>query len=197
MYRRRSGLPRGGDAWYIEKMEYRKIMGPSLITVAFAALLALSPVTVQAQGAARSVLAFQAVDIDAKPVSFPSDFKGRVVMLDFWATWCPPCVAEVPGIVTVYKKHHDKGFDILGVSLDKDKSLDRVRAFMKEYGMTWRQIYDGKFWQARIAQFYRIDSIPRAFLVDGDTGAILASGDAIRGANLEPLVAAALAAKKR
>ncbi|MGA2546510.1 MAG: TlpA disulfide reductase family protein [Rectinemataceae bacterium] len=156
-----------------------------------------SPIAAAAQASTRTASSFKAVDIEAEPVSFPSDFKGRVVMLDFWATWCPPCVAEVPGIVAVYNKYHDKGFDILGVSLDQANGLDRVRGFMKKYGMTWRQIYDGKFWQARIARFYGIDSIPRAFLVDGDTGAILASGDSLRGESLEPVLAAALAGKKK
>jgi thiol-disulfide isomerase/thioredoxin len=159
--------------------------------------LALAPLCVSAQGSAKAAAAFKAVDIDGASASFPSDFKGRVVMLDFWATWCPPCVGEVPGIVAAYKKYHDKGFDILGVSLDKTDSLERVRGFMKAYGMTWRQIYDGKFWQARIARFYGIDSIPRAFLVDGDTGAILASGDSLRGESLEPVVVAALNGKKK
>ena len=178
-------------------MRYRMRSFHVFSAIIFAAFIALSPDAVEAQSPARSVLAFKGVDIDAKAVSFPSDYKGRVVMLDFWATWCPPCVAEVPGIVAAYKKYHDKGFEILGVSLDKANSLDRVRGFMKDYGMTWRQIYDGKFWDARIARFYGIDSIPRGFLVDGDTGAILASGDAIRGDSLDPLVAKALAGKKK
>jgi hypothetical protein len=68
---------------------------------------------------------------------------------------------------------------------------------MTKYKMAWRQIYDGKYWQARLARFYKVDSIPRAFLVDGDTGAILASGDSLRGEALEPAVAAALAGKKK
>jgi thiol-disulfide isomerase/thioredoxin len=178
-------------------MKHRMLPSLALGVVVLAGLSALSPIAASAQEPARAASSFKAVDIDAKPVSFPSDYKGRVVMLDFWATWCPPCVGEVPGIVAVYNKYHDKGFDILGVSLDQENGLDRVRGFMTKYKMAWRQIYDGKYWQARLARFYKVDSIPRAFLVDGDTGAILASGDSLRGEALEPAVAAALAGKKK
>ena len=176
------------------KSRTRSLADPA--PLALAIVLALSPLAAGAQADAQAAPPFKAVDIDAKPLSFPSDFKGRVVMLDFWATWCPPCVAEVPGIVKAYQKYRDRGFEILGISLDQANSLDRVRAFMGKYGMSWRQVYDGKYWQARIARFYGIDSIPRAFLVDGDTGAILATGDSIRGDSLDPAVAKALAAKK-
>jgi thiol-disulfide isomerase/thioredoxin len=164
--------------------------------LALAATLALLPTALPAQGIAKAA-AFKATDIEGKERSFPADYKGRVVMLDFWATWCGPCVGEVPGLVAAYGKYHDRGFDVLGISLDQANSLDRVRAFMKQYGMTWPQVYDGKYWDARIARFYGIRSIPSAFLVDGDTGKVLASGNSLRGDALDRTLAAALSEKRR
>ncbi len=137
-----------------------------------------------------------AIEFDADTlngsVSFPDDYKGKIVLLDFWATWCPPCREEVPNIVKVYEQFHGRGLEILGVSLDRPNKTQEIKDFMSEFGMTWDQIYDGKYWKAEIAQLYGIDSIPRAFLVDGDTGLILAMGDELRGAGLQEAVMKAL-----
>jgi thiol-disulfide isomerase/thioredoxin len=139
--------------------------------------------------------AFSAADIDGRTVTFPGDFKGRIVMLDFWATWCGPCMQEVPVLAAVFTKYKDKGFDVLGISLDSGDQMARLRSVMKEKGMVWRQICDGKEWDAGIAQQYMVDSIPRAFLVDGDTGQILAAGVALRGSSLQETVTLALRTK--
>jgi len=74
--------------------------------------------------------------------------------------------------------------EILGISLDQPKAANQVKAVTAEKGMTWPQVYDGKFWKAEVAQKYGINSIPAAFLVDGDTGEILAAGGSLRGDNL-------------
>jgi thiol-disulfide isomerase/thioredoxin len=140
---------------------------------------------------------FAAVDIDGKAVSFPDDFAGKIVMLDFWATWCGPCMQEVPGLVATYAKLRDNGFSILGISLDSQDQLAKLRSVMKEKRMTWRQVYEGREWDVEIARQYMVDSIPRAFLIDGDTGRIIASGDSLRGSALEKTVAAALKIKGR
>ncbi len=128
-------------------------------------------------------------------MNFPGSYAGKVVMLDFWATWCGPCVGEIPNMVEAYEKYHDKGFEILAISLDRKGDGAKLKAFTEEHRMPWPQVFDGGFWQAAVAQQYGIDSIPRAFLVDGDTGEVLAGGDAIRGEALGPAIEAALKKK--
>lgn len=90
--------------------------------------------------------------------------KGKVVLIDFWATWCPPCVAEVPNVVAAYKKLHDKGFEIIGISLDEDRSA--LTKFIKEHDMTWPQYFDGKGWDNKISSGFGIRSVPTMWLVD-------------------------------
>ena len=129
----------------------------------------------------RAITGFQAMDMDGRSVRFPADFAGKIVMLDFWATWCAPCVEEVPGLVSAYAKYKAKGFEVLGISLDSASQADKVRSVTRDKGMSWRQVYDGKGWSADIAQLYLVTSIPAAYLVDGDTGEILAVEDSLRG----------------
>lgn len=90
--------------------------------------------------------------------------RGKVVLIDFWATWCGPCVKEVPNVVGAYEELHPKGFEIIGISLDQDKS--KLEAFIKEKGMAWPQYFDGKGWQNEISSRFGIQSIPAMWLVD-------------------------------
>lgn len=101
--------------------------------------------------------------VDGKEVD-ASKLRGKVVLVDFWATWCGPCMAEVPNVVATYKKLHDKGFEIVGISLDQSK--DNLLSVTKEKGITWPQYFDGKGWQNQISTGYGIDSIPRMWLVN-------------------------------
>ena len=145
----------------------------------------------------KPILAFKAKKMDGKTVNFPEDYKGKIVMLDFWATWCGPCMGEVPGLAKAYEEYHPKGIEILGISLDQPNSADKVKQVTGENNMTWPQVYDGKFWQAEVAQMYGINSIPAAFLVDGDTGTILAAGNSLRGPALEETWKKALEKKEK
>jgi thiol-disulfide isomerase/thioredoxin len=97
-----------------------------------------------------------------------ADYKGKVVMIDFWATWCGPCIGELPNVKKAYKDYHDKGFEIVGVSCD-DNDND-LNAFTKDNGMTWVQLREKSQTEAEnwhpLAKKYGVDGIPAMFLVD-------------------------------
>ena len=147
--------------------------------------------------AGKKAFPFVATTMAGRKVSFPSSYKGKVVLVDFWATWCGPCMREVPNVVRNYRAYHGKGFEVLGVSLDKEKAEARIKTVTAKQGMTWDQVYDGNYFDARLAKQYSIKAIPATYLVDGDTGVILAAGDGARGENLGPAIERALASKKR
>jgi thiol-disulfide isomerase/thioredoxin len=90
--------------------------------------------------------------------------RGKVVLIDFWATWCGPCVKEIPNVVEAYEELHPKGFEVIGISLDQDKA--KLEAFIKEKGMAWPQYFDGKGWQNEISSRFGIQSIPAMWLVN-------------------------------
>ncbi|HPQ08938.1 MAG TPA: redoxin domain-containing protein [Bacteroidia bacterium] len=116
-----------------------------------------------------------------------SSFRGKVVLIDFWASWCKPCRAEMPNVVALYKKYKNKGFEIFGVSLDKDKE-NWVQA-IKEDDITWPQVSDLKFWNSEAVALFNVEAIPYTVLVDKE-GKIIAKG--LRGADLENAVKKAL-----
>lgn len=131
-------------------------------------------------------LAFTAVD--GRKVDM-TDLRGKVVLVDFWATWCPPCVEEVPQLVETYEKLKDRGFEIVGISLDSDKAA--LEKFTAENKMTWPQFFDGKGWENEIAQRFRIQSVPTMWLFDREGKLV----DAFPRGELEKAVEDALAAK--
>jgi peroxiredoxin len=94
----------------------------------------------------------------------PADYKGKVLLIDFWATWCGPCVAEMPNVKSVYQRFHPRGFEIVGISLDQ--SRDKLDAYIQQQGIEWPQYFDGKWWNNDVAQMYGIKSIPSTLLVD-------------------------------
>jgi thiol-disulfide isomerase/thioredoxin len=95
-----------------------------------------------------------------------SQMRGKVVLIDFWATWCPPCRAEVPNVVATYKKFHDRGFEVVGISLDQDK--DTMVNFTSQHGMTWPQYFDGKGWDNAVSSSFGIQEIPTMVLIGKD-----------------------------
>ncbi|MGZ3901382.1 MAG: TlpA family protein disulfide reductase, partial [Bacteroidia bacterium] len=119
-----------------------------------------------------------------------SSFKGKVVLIDFWASWCGPCRREMPNVVKAYSKYKDKGFEIYGVSLDQDK--DRWIEAIKKDGITWPQVSDLKYWECEAAKIYGVQGIPFTVLLDKE-GKIIAKG--LRGAELETAIENALAGK--
>jgi serine/threonine protein kinase/thiol-disulfide isomerase/thioredoxin len=141
----------------------------------------------------KASLPFEATTLDGSKIAMPSTYKGKVLLLDFWATWCPPCVTEVPHVLAAYQKHRSAGFEILGISLDEDKN--KLTTFLKEKNIIWPQVFDGQGWKTAIAKLYNVQSIPATYLIDGDTGRILAIG--ARGTGLDSAIAKALAEAKR
>ena len=117
-------------------------------------------------------------------------YKGKVVLVDFWATWCGPCVAELPNVLKAYQQHHGSGFEIIGISLDSDEQ--KLKDFIKTRNMPWVQYFDGKGWKNKLAGKYGVNSIPMTYLLDGE-GKII--GKNLRGEALEKAVATALAKK--
>jgi peroxiredoxin len=109
-----------------------------------------------------------------------SDLRGKVVLIDFWASWCGPCRRENPNVVKMYEKYKGDGFTVLGVSLDTDRA--RWLKAIEDDGLTWPHISDLQGWKNSVAQLYGVRSIPHTVLVDQE-GKIIARN--LRGATLE------------
>jgi thiol-disulfide isomerase/thioredoxin len=115
-------------------------------------------------------------------------FKGKVVLIDFWATWCGPCREEMPNIVSLYQTYHPQGFEIIGVSLDTDR--DALVNYTQQMGMTWPQCFDGQGPNNQIARKYGINAIPMTYLLDRN-GIII--GKSLRGNELNAALEKAFA----
>jgi len=123
---------------------------------------------------------------DGKEIAL-SSLRGKVVLIDFWASWCGPCRKEMPNVVRAYAKYKSKGFEIYGVSLDKEKG-NWVEA-IKEEGITWPQVSDLLYWQSSVISLYAIEGIPYTVLLDRE-GTIIAKN--LRGEELDEKLAEVL-----
>ena len=133
--------------------------------------------------------ALQGQTLEGKTISL-DDYKGRVVLLDFWATWCAPCRAELPNVLENYGKYHDKGLDIVGVSLDDADSKEELSQFVAANKMTWAHLFDAAPFRGPNATTYGVKAIPFTLLI-GKDGTIAAVNP--RDEDLEPEIKAALA----
>ena len=131
---------------------------------------------------------FSAPSPDGKVVSL-QDAMGKYTIIDFWASWCRPCRAENPNLVRVYNKYHDKGLNIISVSLDKAGQKDRWIKAIADDKMDWHHVSNLKFWQEPIAKMYGVRSIPATFLLD-ENGKII--DKKLRGTALENKIASLL-----
>ena len=123
-------------------------------------------------------------DPEGNPVSLSDVLGSDLLLIDFWAAWCGPCRQENPNVVAVYNEYHDKGFNVLGVSLDRDKD-DWIKA-IEDDQLTWTQVSDLNYWENEAAQLYAVNSIPTNFLLDSE-GVIIATN--VRGEELRKKVA--------
>ena len=125
---------------------------------------------------------FSAVAFDGTPISL-SDYRGKMVLLNFCAKWCGFCAPEMPYIKEAYEHHHKDGFDVIGVSLDESEA--ELREFIEEHNIPWLQIFDGKGWDSELARYFGIKRVPSQWLIDRD-GKILSVK--IRGEQLGQLI---------
>ncbi|HNX78560.1 MAG TPA: redoxin domain-containing protein, partial [Prolixibacteraceae bacterium] len=124
-------------------------------------------------------------DPDGKPVKL-SDFRGKYLLVDFWASWCGPCRMENPNVVKTYNEFKDKNFTILGVSLDRENGREAWLKAIEKDQLTWHHVSDLKFWNNEVAKLYMVRAIPDNFLI-GPDGRIVARG--LRGDKLREKLA--------
>jgi len=127
---------------------------------------------------------WQLNDVDGKPVKL-SDFKGKVVILDFWATWCPPCRREIPGFVSIQKKYADKGFTVIGVSVD-EQGPSVVKPFMRLLEMNYPVVMGTP---KIVVDYGGIEAIPTTFVIDRQGNVVTAYEGFTDQATFESVIA--------
>ncbi len=143
-------------------------------------------------GIGRMAMDFTQNDTLGNPVSL-SSFKGRYVLVDFWASWCGPCRAENPNVVKVFHKYKDRNFHIIGVSLDRPGQKERWMKAIHDDKLEWTQLSDLKFWDNEVAKQYGINAIPQNLLIDPE-GKIIAKN--LRGEELDQKLGEIIEGKK-
>lgn len=121
--------------------------------------------TAKKLGVGKNAIEFTQNDTLGNPISL-SSFKGKYVLLDFWASWCGPCRAENPNVVKAFSQYKDKGFTILSVSLDQPGAKDKWLKAIHDDNLTWTHVSDLQFWNNAVAKLYGIQAIPASFLLD-------------------------------
>ncbi|HHL39127.1 MAG TPA: TlpA family protein disulfide reductase [Deltaproteobacteria bacterium] len=145
----------GGSGW------------PAVAVVAVAVVAVIAYVVLQKQKFEPVVAGARALDFTLPLVGKPgeaslSDYRGKVVFLNFWATWCKPCEDEMPSMQRLYEKYRDRGLEMLAVSVDSG-SPDVVEAFVRKYGLTFPVLHDRK---SRVKEIYKTTGVPETFIID-------------------------------
>lgn len=159
------------------------LLDPALYSTPYVQVLEELSRTLERVSVGKVAPDFTANNVEGYPVKLSSHLGKGYLLIDFWAAWCGPCRRENPHVVAAYNKYKDKGFDVLGVSLDKKK--DAWVAAIKKDNLLWTQVSDLQFWDSAPAKLYGVRAIPSNFLVNKD-GIIVAKN--LRGEDLENIL---------
>lgn len=136
------------------------------------------------EGARAQSVEMKFTAVDGRDVDL-AQLRGKVVLIDFWATWCGPCKEELPNIKRVYDAYHARGFEVIGIALDKAEDRQKLIDYCRENNLPWPQHFDGRFWKNEFAVKYAVRAIPAMFLLDRDGKVVTTDA---RGKKLEPEV---------
>lgn len=155
-------------------MEKSRVSLNGLIRIVFIAIMVLLVSSSCTKGKKQAMKGDEAPDFTLSDLNGSdvrlSDLRGKVVLIEFWATWCPPCRESIPAMNEIYKRYNEKGLVILGISVDKGQNVaEDLRAFVKEYSILYPVLIDSK----NINNLYGVYSIPTTFLIDKDGKVIL------------------------